>query len=106
MNQGLVITTLKTDDNLVKIWWLKLVVYIFCQIKVLLELPLMIKYCAEKLTLVTMHGCLEIKCPYSINHNVTVTMTPEEIANEYTDFFMKRGDDGLLHLLCNHAYYT
>ena len=26
------------------------------------------------------HGCLEIKCPYSINHNVTVTITPEEIA--------------------------
>ena len=30
-------------------------------------------------------------------------MTPE---NEYQDFFMKRGDDGLLHLLCNHAYYA
>ena len=52
------------------------------------------------------HGCLEIKCPYSINHNVTVTMTPEEIADEYPDFFMKRGDDGLLHLPCDHAYYA
>ena len=54
MKQGLVITTLTTDDNMMKIWWSKLVVCTFCQIKVLLELPLMVKYCAETLTPITM----------------------------------------------------
>ena len=28
------------------------------------------------------HGCLEIKCPYSINCHVTVAITSEEITDE------------------------
>jgi len=51
-------------------------------------------------------GCLEIKCPYSINGQVTVSMSPMEIADKHTDFFMKMGDDGLLHLPPDHAYYA
>jgi len=35
-------------------------------------------------------GCLEIKCPYSVSHHVTVSMTPTEIADTYPEFFMKR----------------
>ena len=51
-------------------------------------------------------GCLEIKCPYSINGEVTVSMTPTEIANKYPDFYMKLGDDYQLHLPPNHSYYA
>ena len=36
-------------------------------------------------------GCLEIKCPYSIDKNVTVEMTPSAIADKFGDkFFLKR----------------
>ena len=51
-------------------------------------------------------GCLEIKCPYSINGKVTVSMTPTEIPNKYPDFYMKLGDDNQLHLPPNHSYYA
>ena len=51
-------------------------------------------------------GCLEIKCPYSINGQVTVSMSPTEIADKHPAFFMKRGDDDLLHLPPDHAYYA
>ena len=53
-DQGLIIVTLKTDSNVVKMWWLKLVVCTFCPIKVLLELPQMVKYCSETQTSVIM----------------------------------------------------
>ena len=32
-------------------------------------------------------GCLEIKCPYSIDKCITVEMTPSEIASEIADKF-------------------
>ena len=51
-------------------------------------------------------GCLEIKCPYSINAQVTVSMSPTEIANKHPDFYMKIGDDNLLHLPPTHTYYA
>ena len=51
-------------------------------------------------------GCLEIKCPYSINGHTTVSMTPTEIADEHPDFFMKRDNDGFLRLPTSHAYYA
>jgi len=41
-------------------------------------------------------GCLEIKCPYSINGRITISMNSTEIADEYPDFFMKRDNGGLL----------
>ena len=49
-------------------------------------------------------GCLEVKCPYSIEGNVT---TPEEIEKKYGNkFFMHRGDDMMLHLPKAHPYYA
>ena len=52
-------------------------------------------------------GCLEIKCPYSIKGSLTITLTPDEIADQYgKDFFMRRGEDGLLYLPTNHPYYA
>ena len=44
-------------------------------------------------------GCLEIKCPYSIDKNVSIEMTPTAIADIFEDkVFLKRGEDGELHL--------
>ena len=52
-------------------------------------------------------GCLEIKCPYSIKGSLTITLTPDKIANQYgKHFFMRRGENGLLHLPTNHPYYA
>ena len=52
-------------------------------------------------------GCLEVKCPYSIEGNVTVQLTPEEIEKKYGNkFFMRRGDDMMLHLPKTHPYYA
>ena len=51
-------------------------------------------------------GCLEIKCPYSINSQITVSMSPTEVADAHPAFFMKKGDDDLLHLSPDHAYYA
>ena len=52
-------------------------------------------------------GCLEIKCPYSIEGNVTVELTPDEIEQKYgRKFFMRRGDDKMLHLAETHPYYA
>ena len=51
-------------------------------------------------------GCIEIKCPYSIEKTVTIELSPDDIAREFRDkFFMKRGDDGNLHLPSDHQYY-
>ena len=34
-------------------------------------------------------GCLEIKCPYSIDKQVTVELSPDDIANKFgSKFFM------------------
>jgi len=52
-------------------------------------------------------GCLEIKCPYSIDKVVTVEMSPMEIADRFGDkFFMKKGEDGQLYLPKQHHYYA
>ena len=52
-------------------------------------------------------GCLEIKCPYSIDGTLTISLTPDEIADKYgKKFFMQRGEDGLLHLPQKHVYYA
>ena len=52
-------------------------------------------------------GCLEIKCPYSIEGSLTISLTPDEIAEQYgRKFFMQRGEDGVLHLPTNHPYYA
>ena len=52
-------------------------------------------------------GCLEVKCPYSIEGNVTVELTPDEIEQKYgRKFFMRRGDDKMLHLAETHPYYA
>lgn len=52
-------------------------------------------------------GCLVIKCPYSIEGTVTITLTPDEIAQRYGNkFYMQRGSDGDLHLAKNHPYYA
>ena len=52
------------------------------------------------------YGCLEIKCPYSINTNVTIQLTPHEIADKFPDFYMQKGSDGQLHLSRSHPYYA
>ena len=48
-------------------------------------------------------GCLEIKCPYSINGNITVEMSPQCIDDKYDKFFLKEGADGELQ---DHPYYA
>ena len=51
-------------------------------------------------------GCVEVKCPYSIEKCVTIEMTPTEIASQFGDkFFMQMGN-GSLHLRQNHHYYA
>jgi len=52
------------------------------------------------------YGCLEIKCPYSIKGAITIELTPMEIAEQFPDFFMKKGSDDLLHLPTDHSYYA
>lgn len=52
-------------------------------------------------------GCLVIKCPYSIDGTLTISLTPDEISDKYgKKFFMQRGEDGLLHLPEKHPYYA
>ena len=34
--------------------------------------------------------CLEIRCPCSINGNVTIEMSPQNIAEKFNNFFSKR----------------
>ena len=51
-------------------------------------------------------GCLEIKCPYSIDKNVTVEMTPTAIADKFGDKFILKREDGELHLPQEHHYYA
>ena len=53
------------------------------------------------------HGCLEIKCPYSIDKQITVELSPDHIADKFGNkFFMQRGTDGNLHLPHDHVYYA
>ena len=53
------------------------------------------------------YGCLEIKCPYSIDGTVIVTLTPYEIAEKFgKKIFLQKGEDGLLHLPHKHHYFA
>lgn len=52
-------------------------------------------------------GCLEIKCPFSIDGNSTVHLTPLEIAECYASkFCLVKGEDGEHHLNKSHAYFA
>ena len=52
-------------------------------------------------------GCLEIKCPYSIDKCITVEMTSSEIADKFGDkFFLIREEDGEVHLSQHHNQYA
>ena len=52
-------------------------------------------------------GCLEVKCPYSIEDNVITELAPDEIEEKYgKKFFMCRGDDKMLHLSEIHPHYA
>ena len=50
------------------------------------------------------YGCLESKCPYSIDGLLAITLTPK-IAENIEKIFIRKGEDGLLHLLHGHSYY-
>ena len=51
--------------------------------------------------------CLEIKCPCSIDKVVTIEMSPMEIAEKFGDrFFLKKDEDGELHLPKQHHCYA
>ena len=53
------------------------------------------------------NGCLEIKCPYSIYGTITINMKPLKVANQFgNNFFMHKGEDGLLHLPPEHPYFA
>ena len=53
------------------------------------------------------NGCLEIKCPYSIDGSVTVKLSPWCITEKFGDkFFMKCRRDGSLYLPHDHMYYA
>ena len=56
----------------------------------------------------TLHrGCVEVKCPYSIEKSVTIELTPTEIAKKFKDkFYMELGSDDGLHLRHDHHYYA
>ena len=56
---------------------------------------------------ISWHPYLEVRCPYSIEGNVTVELTPDETEEKYgKKFFMHRGDDKMLHLSETHPYYA
>ena len=50
-------------------------------------------------------GVLEIKCPYNIQGNYVVELSPQDIAEKYGDkFYLTRGSDDQLHLETSHPY--
>ena len=52
-------------------------------------------------------GCLEIKCPYSVQNESVVDLPPAEIAGKYGDaFWLKKQSDGSLHLPRSHRFYA
>ena len=53
------------------------------------------------------NGCLEIKCPYSIDGSVTIELSPQSIVEKFgSGFFMKTREDGSLYLPHDHKYYA
>ena len=52
-------------------------------------------------------GALEIKCPFSINNESVVHLTPQEIAERFGNkFCLGKGEDGTLRLRTSHMYYA
>ena len=49
-------------------------------------------------------GCLKTTCPYSIDGNVTVKISLQNIAEKFDNFFSRNGADGELHLSHSHHY--
>ena len=53
------------------------------------------------------NGCLEIKCPYSIDGSVTIELSPQSIVEKFgSKFFIKTTEDGSLYLPHDHKYYA
>ena len=53
------------------------------------------------------YGCLEIKCPYSIDGTVSINLTPYEIADKFgKKFCLQKDENGALHLPQHHAYFV
>ena len=53
------------------------------------------------------YGCLEIKCPYSIDGTVTVTLVPNEIADKFGEkFCLQKDSNGMLHLPQDYPYFA
>ena len=50
-------------------------------------------------------GCLEINCPYSIDGNITVEMSPQCIAENFNNIF-KPGLPGFLKLIWHGRLYV
>ena len=50
-------------------------------------------------------GCLEIKCPFSVNCQSVVEMTPADIAKKFPQQFCLACEDGQLQLRKGHPYY-
>ena len=92
--------TLKTGNNVERIWKLRPAACTSCLTSFIGGKVLCrnVDTCSQ--------GCLEIKCPYNINGQVTVSMNPTEISDKHPDFFMKMGDNNLLYLPPDHAYYA
>ena len=51
-------------------------------------------------------GCLEVKCPYSIEKEAVYTLAPADIAKKFPQFYLREDADGKLHLQESHAYYA
>jgi len=53
------------------------------------------------------NGCLEVKCPYSMDGSVTIELSPQGIAEKFGDkVFMKFREDRSLYLPHDHVYYA
>ena len=52
-------------------------------------------------------GALKIKCPFSIDNESVVHLTPQQIAERFGNrFCLDKGEDGVLHLNTSHSYYA
>lgn len=51
-------------------------------------------------------GCLEVKCPFSIDGTSVVNMTPTQIAQTFPSVFLHTSDDRSLKLKPTHSYYA
>ena len=52
-------------------------------------------------------GCLEVKCPFSIEGKTVAHLTPDKIATEFgRKFYLVHNEDGELRLRQDHIYYA